>query len=97
MTVITADSSSQSICANDDSTSPAQQETAAMRDLDPGHAAYLWAGRSVVRLSLRGNGFRRALFWDILRLGLVAALVSISTNPTIAVSTGLVGAPGSDC
>src|SRR5262245_32097569 len=58
-------------------------------------AAYLWAGRSVVRLSLRGNGFRRALFWDILRVGLVAALVTISTNLTIAISTGLVGTLGS--
>jgi putative MATE family efflux protein len=58
-------------------------------------AAYLWAGRSVVRLSLRGNGFRRALFWDILRVGLVAALVTISTNLTIAVATGLVGTLGS--
>src|SRR5262245_4524732 len=57
-------------------------------------AAYLWAGRSVVRLSLRGNGFRRALFWDILRVGLVAALVTIGTNLTIAIATGLVGTLG---
>src|SRR5204863_97490 len=45
-------------------------------------AAYLWSGRSVVRLSLRGSGFRRALFWDILRIGMVAALITIGTNLT---------------
>src|SRR5712672_1910531 len=38
-------------------------------------AAYLWSGRSVVRLALRGNSFRRTLFWDILRVGMVAALI----------------------
>jgi putative MATE family efflux protein len=53
--------------------------------------AYLVAGRSVVRLSLHGNGIRRALFWDILRVGAVAALVTVGTNLTIAISTGLVG------
>src|SRR5262249_6059511 len=35
------------------------------------------------------------LFWDILRVGLVAALVTVSTNLTIAVATGLVGTLGS--
>jgi putative MATE family efflux protein len=53
--------------------------------------AYLAAGRSVVRLSLRGNGIRWTLFWDILRVGGVAALITIGTNLTIAISTGLVG------
>jgi Na+-driven multidrug efflux pump len=53
--------------------------------------AYLAAGRSVVRLSLHGNGIRWSLFWDILRVGAVAALVTIGTNLTIAISTGLVG------
>jgi putative MATE family efflux protein len=58
-------------------------------------AAYLWSERSVVRLSLRGNSFRRALFWDILRVGGVAALVTVGTNLTIAIATGLVGRFGS--
>ncbi|PWT91802.1 MAG: MATE family efflux transporter [Proteobacteria bacterium] len=53
--------------------------------------AYLAAGRSVVRLSARGHGLRWSLFWDILRVGAVAALVTIGTNLTIAISTGLVG------
>jgi putative MATE family efflux protein len=53
--------------------------------------AYLAAGRSVVRLSLRGVGLRWTLFWDILRVGGVAALITISTNLTIAIATGLVG------
>ena len=52
---------------------------------------YLAAGRSVVRLSLHGNGIRWTLFWDILRVGAVAALVTVGTNLTIAISTGLVG------
>ena len=58
-------------------------------------AAYLWSGRSVVRLSLRGNRLRWALFWDILRVGAVAALVTVGTNLTIAIATGLVGRFGS--
>src|SRR6516164_2830807 len=52
---------------------------------------YLVAGRSGVRLSLGGNGIRWALFSDILRVGGVAALITISTNLTIAISTALVG------
>ena len=53
--------------------------------------AYLAAGRGVVRLSLHGNGVRWSLFRDILRVGAVAAVVTIGTNLTIAISTGLVG------
>jgi putative MATE family efflux protein len=58
-------------------------------------ATYLRSGRGVVRLSLLGVGFRLALFWDILRVGTVAALVTVGTNLTIAVATGLVGRFGS--
>ncbi|MDB5864185.1 MAG: mate efflux family protein [Betaproteobacteria bacterium] len=54
-------------------------------------ALYLWTGRSVVRPSLHGRGFRWPLFSDILRVGLVAALVTVATNATIAISTGFVG------
>src|SRR2546428_8969661 len=54
-------------------------------------AAYLWSGRSVVRLAWAGIGFRWPLFRDILRVGAVAALVTVQTNLTIAIATGLVG------
>jgi putative MATE family efflux protein len=54
-------------------------------------AGYLLLGCSIVRPSLHGNGFRRALFWDILRVGVVAALITVGTNLTIAIATGLVG------
>ena len=52
---------------------------------------YLWSGRSVVRLSFRHVGFRWPLFRDILRVGAVAALITIQTNLTIAICTGLAG------
>ncbi len=54
-------------------------------------AAYLWSGRSVVRPSFHGVGFRWPLFRDILRVGAVAALITVQTNLTIAIATGLVG------
>jgi len=54
-------------------------------------AAYLWTGRSVVRPKLRGTLLRWPLFRDILRVGLVAALVTVSTNLTIVIGTGFVG------
>jgi len=53
--------------------------------------AYLWSGRSVVRLSFHEVEFRWPLFGDILRVGAVAALITVQTNLTIAVATGLVG------
>jgi putative MATE family efflux protein len=57
-------------------------------------AGYLFSGRSVVRPRVRGFRFRKPLFWDILRVGLVAALTAATTNLTIAVCTGLVGTLG---
>jgi len=57
-------------------------------------AAYLRSGGSVVRLAFAGIRFRWRLFYDILRVGLVAALVTAQTNLTIAIATGLVGAFG---
>ena len=54
-------------------------------------AASLWSGRSVVRLAWAGLGFRWPLFRDILRVGAVAALVTVQTNLTIAIATGFVG------
>jgi putative MATE family efflux protein len=56
--------------------------------------AYLALGRSVVRLSFRGIVLRWPLFRDILRVGLVAALVTVTTNASIAIATGLVGSFG---
>ncbi len=57
-------------------------------------AGYLRSARSVVRLAFAGVRLRWALFRDILRVGLVAALITVQTNLTIAIATGLVGAFG---
>jgi putative MATE family efflux protein len=54
-------------------------------------ASYLWSGRSVLRPTFAGFRFRRTLFWDILRVGLVAAAITLQTNLTIAIATGFVG------
>ncbi len=56
--------------------------------------AYLASGRSVVRLAVRGIALRWSLFRDILRVGLVAALVTVTTNAAIAIATSFVGAFG---
>src|SRR5438093_1384316 len=53
--------------------------------------AYLRTGRSVVRLSFADVRFRWSLFRDILRVGAVAALITVQTNLTIAIATGFVG------
>jgi Na+-driven multidrug efflux pump len=45
----------------------------------------------VVRLSFAGVRLRWPLFRDILRVGAVAALITVQTNLTIAIATGLVG------
>src|SRR5207249_9628514 len=49
--------------------------------------AYLRTGRSVVRLSFADVRFRWPLFRDILRVGAVAALITVQTNLTIAIAT----------
>jgi putative MATE family efflux protein len=54
-------------------------------------AGYLVSGRSVVRFPVRGAGLSWPLFYDILRVGAVAALITVQTNLTIAIATGLVG------
>jgi len=56
---------------------------------------YLRSPRSLIRLSLVGFAFRRTLFREILRVGAVAALITVGTNLTIAIATGLVGQFGS--
>ena len=53
--------------------------------------AYVWSARSVLRPSIRGARFRWPLFRDILRIGAVASLVSLSTNLAIMIGTALVG------
>jgi putative MATE family efflux protein len=53
--------------------------------------AFLLSGRSLVRLTLRGVRLRRALFWDILRVGAPGALNTVLTNLTVVLLTGLVG------
>jgi len=57
--------------------------------------ANLRARRSVVHLLFSGVRFRWPLFRDILRVGAVAALITIQTNLTIAIATGFVGRFGS--
>ena len=54
-------------------------------------AAYLWSGRSVLRPSFRKFRFQWRLFRDILRVGGVAALITVQTNLIIMIATGLVG------
>jgi putative MATE family efflux protein len=56
--------------------------------------AYLRSARSVVRLAFTAMRFRWSLFRDILRVGLVAALITVQTNLTIGIATSLVGAFG---
>jgi putative MATE family efflux protein len=57
-------------------------------------AYYLRSGRSVVSLRLGGVRVRWPMFADILRVGAVAALITVGTNLTIAIATALVGALG---
>jgi putative MATE family efflux protein len=52
---------------------------------------YLLSSRSLIRLSIRRFAFRWSLFHEILRVGAVAALITVGTNVTIAVATGLIG------
>jgi Na+-driven multidrug efflux pump len=52
---------------------------------------YLMSGRSVVRLRLTGWRLEARLFNEILRVGLVAALITVGTNATVAITTALVG------
>jgi Na+-driven multidrug efflux pump len=54
-------------------------------------AGYLWFGRSVLRSSLRHLRLRWRLLRDILRVGAVAALVTVQNNLTVLCTTGLIG------
>src|SRR5215467_13304637 len=57
-------------------------------------ASYLWSGRGVLAPSARPPALRWAPTRDILRIGAVSSLVSITTNVSIATATGLAGTFG---
>lgn len=57
-------------------------------------AWYLWSPRSLLRPTLAGARFRRDLFMDILRVGIVGAISSATTNLAIGVATSLAGSFG---
>jgi len=57
-------------------------------------AWFLWSGRGVLRPPLRPARLRWAPTREILRVGAVSSLVSVSTNVSIATATGLVGGFG---
>jgi putative MATE family efflux protein len=54
-------------------------------------AWYLRSPKSLVKLAFKGKRFHWPFFRDILRVGLIAALITVQTNVTIAIATGLVG------
>jgi putative MATE family efflux protein len=58
------------------------------------YAAYLWSGRGALAPAPRPPALAWAPTREILRVGLVSAIVSATTNATIAVATGLVGRAG---
>jgi putative MATE family efflux protein len=57
-------------------------------------ATYLWTGRGVLRPPLKPPRLAWAPTREILRIGAVSSLVSITTNVSIATATGLAGAFG---
>jgi putative MATE family efflux protein len=57
-------------------------------------AIYLWSGRGVLKPAPRPPRLAWAPTREILRVGAVSSLVSISTNVSIATATGLTGAFG---
>lgn len=56
--------------------------------------AYLWSGRTVLSPSRRPVPLRWAPMAQILKVGVVSSLVSVTTNLTIAVATGFAGTFG---
>ncbi|MCK8782920.1 MATE family efflux transporter [Roseomonas sp. NAR14] len=57
-------------------------------------AAYLWSGRGVLRPAARPPRLRWAPMREILRVGAVATLVTLTTNITMMVATAQVAAHG---
>ncbi len=57
-------------------------------------AGHILSRRSAVALSVGGLRVRRALFWDILRVGLPGSINTLLTNLNVMAVTGLVGSFG---
>ncbi len=57
-------------------------------------ARAIWSGKNVVRPVLRAIRIRTDLLHEILRVGVVAALITVTTNLTVALTTGIVGRAG---
>jgi putative MATE family efflux protein len=57
-------------------------------------AGFIWSGRGVLRPPVRMPRLQWAPTREILRVGAVASLVSVTTNVSIATATGLAGAYG---
>jgi putative MATE family efflux protein len=57
-------------------------------------AGFLWSHRGVLRPALRPPRLAWAPAYEILRVGAVASLITVTTNLAIAVATGLVGSAG---
>jgi putative MATE family efflux protein len=57
-------------------------------------AFYIWSGRGVLHPTLRPQGFRWSRARDILKIGALSSIVSVSTNLIIATATALVGVYG---
>ncbi|MHB2210663.1 MATE family efflux transporter [Methylobacterium sp. CM6257] len=57
-------------------------------------ATYLWSGRGVLHPPVRPPVLSSRALGSILRIGVVSAAVSATTNVTIATATGLVGTAG---
>jgi putative MATE family efflux protein len=56
--------------------------------------AYMRSSKSLLRLQWMHSALRWPLFWDILRVGLIAAVSTIATNVCIGIATALTGAFG---
>lgn len=57
-------------------------------------AAYLWSGRGVLRPARRPPPLRAGPMGQILRVGLVSSIVSLTTNATILFATAFAGTAG---
>jgi putative MATE family efflux protein len=55
------------------------------------YVGYLWSGRGVLQPPLKPSRLRWAPLREILRVGAVSSLISVSTNLSIGVATGFTG------
>src|SRR3984893_14365101 len=65
-----------------------------MAPRDPRDLRRLLRQLEIGKTRARVFSLRRLLFRDILRVGAVAALITVQTNLTIAIATGIVGSFG---